>query len=459
MFIQAVNFATPSYGATAIQQRRSQLNYSVTNSALSFKGDNIPKIPEFDYEAVKQKELDKRTKIEKLCSWGKTAAEERAKQQLIGFHTSVQSLILQKEQTIQAHKKVLQEKEKAVAALKDAKRLLEEKLKDAEANHEKDIVIIELRAELEATKKLEAQKTNDLALDKAKFERIKQEQENISRRDKDKGWNKVAGYENLKQEIEEGFLNKFAIEKAGDDVVMPNGILLYGPSGTGKTYFANALAEQAKCHFEKIDTLQDDDDIIADLRKTLRNAKKNYNQDNKRTIVLLDDFNSIAELTDEDKAELAQDGMDISYTNVGQLSNILQNCADKFKTTILMTTNFPRRIDKEVMTANNIPHQIFLGPPQTEDLAAMFEYHLDGVTDQDIDYEKLAKVVSKAQEDNEAYSAQGVVNIINKAKANCPNSKITEPDLLKAIKQTPPDITKAQYAKFIDDLDAIVNKN
>ena len=53
---------------------------------------------------------------------------------------------------------------------------------------------------------------------------------------------------------------------------------------------------------------------------------------------------------------------------------------------------------------------------------------------------------------NEAYSAQGIVNVVDNAKENTSEAQITEQDLLKAIEQVKPDITNKTYTAFLDDM-------
>ena len=57
---------------------------------------------------------------------------------------------------------------------------------------------------------------------------------------------------------------------------------------------------------------------------------------------------------------------------------------------------------------------------------------------------------------NEAYSAQGIVNVVDNAKENTSEAQITEQDLLKAIEQVKPDITNKTYTAFLDDINEIL---
>ena len=286
-------------------------------------------------------------------------------------------------------------------------------------SHAKDEIILDLKKQLEDIKRTTNEKKMDYAKEVEKINILKQEQEILTKRESGKGWDRIAGYKTLKTQLEEVFINKLPLEKSGYEVNLPNGILLYGQHGTGKTRFAEAFAQEANCNFVSIETLNDPDEIIEEIRSALRKSKKNYYSSEtpkKRTIILLDDFNAIAKLSNDEKLALESEHYDFEDTTVGQLVDLLKDCANKYKATIFMTTNHPKKIESELLNSNLIPYQIFLGPPNPNDAAQIFKYHTQNFTQQEIDYTKLGYGVAKAIDNNEAYSAQGIVNVVEHAK-------------------------------------------
>lgn len=67
------------------------------------------------------------------------------------------------------------------------------------------------------------------------------------------GFSKVAGMDNLKKLVIEGFINvlKNPTKAAHYGISVPN-ILLYGPAGCGKTFFAERVAEEVGINFMKV---------------------------------------------------------------------------------------------------------------------------------------------------------------------------------------------------------------
>lgn len=451
MFISPINgFKTTTYHQNVKKYPQNSYSYGV-----SFKGNQ----DYFDYEKHLKEELDKRAWIEKVFSWGKGEARDRVNQMLIGFNLSQAAVIAAKNATLDEKEQRLKEAEEHKKTLIEKTNLLQEQLKIAQESHLKDDIIKDLRQKLQENQTKTDKVAENIETQKSEVDKLRKEQEILNRREAGKGWDKIAGYEVHKMTVGEAFINKIAQERAGLDVNMPNGILLYGQHGTGKTRFAQAFAEQAGCEFVKIDMLQDDDDIIMDLERELKLSKKRYNSPEtpkKRTIILLDDFNSVAQINPFEKEAIENGSSDFSETNVGQLSKLLANCSDKYKATILMTTNHPRKIDSTLLNANLIPYQIYLGPPNASDAAKIFKYHLKGFTEQDIDYTLLGQKVIQSMAKNEAYSAQGIVNVVDNAKENTSDAQITEQDLLKAIEQVKPDITNKTYTAFLDDINEIL---
>lgn len=451
MFIQQIHgFRTTAQQPNFKKYPQKQFSYGVT-----FKGSQ----DYFDYDKHLKEELAKRSWIQRVCSWGKGDARERVNQMLIGFNLSQAAIIDAKNATIAEKEQRIKDSEYLKKTLIEKSNLLQEQLKMARETHEKDDIIRDLQQKLKENQTKTDKVSENIEAQKSEVNKLRKEQEILNRREAGKGWDKIAGYEGLKMTVGEAFINKIAQERAGLDVNMPNGILLYGQHGTGKTRFAQAFAEQAGCEFVKIDMLQDDDDIIMDLERELKLSKKRYNSPEtpkKRTIILLDDFNSVAQVNPSEKEAIENGSSDFSETNVGQLSKLLANCSDKYKATILMTTNHPRKIDSTLLNVDLIPYQIYLGPPNNTDAAKIFKYHLKGFTDQDIDYSLLGQKVIQAMAQKEAYSAQGIVNIVDSAKENTSGAQITEQDLLTAIEQVKPDITHKTYEAFLDDINEIL---
>lgn len=427
---------------------------------ISFQGDDNKRY--FDYDEELKKQMDRRSGFQKFFGAGKKKAKANVEKMLIGFNMSEQRIANEKDQRIKDNKDIIAQQQATIDALKKLTDEKERTYQEAKLRNEDQKTILRLENEIKTLKTKRKTEEEKLAKNTEVDNDIRTQQEIVTRREAGKGWDKIAGRDDLKTKMAEIFIDKLRQEKAGYEVNMPNGILLYGPPGTGKTRFAQAFAEEANCNFVSIDTLQDDSDILTDLKAALKQARKVYNSPEtpkKRTIILLDDFNSIAELSDEEKAELAAKAIDYEDTNVGQLVEYLNDCAEKYKATIFMTTNHPRRIDSEILREKLVPHQIFLGPPLTMDTAKMFKYHLNGFTaDEPINYLELGREVCKALVSHQAYSSQGIVNVVEYAKEHSRGSKITESALLDAIDHVKPDISSKTLNTFLDEVNDVLTR-
>ncbi len=174
----------------------------------------------------------------------------------------------------------------------------------------------------------------------------------------EKGLNKVIGYSLEKLEMIKKVVvpilkskeAKMAGKELPSDVVLPNGVLIYGERGTGKSHMADSLMEHLK---EKgIDTVTinkpwykgDTDENIFAIWDTFEAAQNNAKQKGKHTVIQINNLDQIMEHPDADllKTEIAfqtqhpaQDGVTwIATTN--DKEKLPDWVFDKNRTSIIM---------------------------------------------------------------------------------------------------------------------------
>ncbi len=162
-----------------------------------------------------------------------------------------------------------------------------------------------------------------------------------------KGFNRISGYDAIKSELETSFILKTVLrEKTSLGADVPNAYLFFGPTGCGKTTFALALAEQSLCNIEfVIPDSREPEEIMEEIIQKAKKAKDNYekNDSHQRTIILINEFDTIAY-------------QDSSITQ--QLVDFIRTCADKYKCTLFLTTNYPLDIDEQILSEEIIPTKI-----------------------------------------------------------------------------------------------------
>jgi len=203
-----------------------------------------------------------------------------------------------------------------------------------------------------------------------------------------RGFDCVAGMKPLKSllinEVIEPLLNpeKYKKFKLG----IPNGILLFGPPGCGKTFIVKKLAEELGYNFIELNPSSVATPYVhgavGNIGKVFEMAKLQA-----PSIVFIDEIEGLVP-----KREELGSHADVKKEEVNEFLLQLNN-AGANKILVVGATNRPHMIDTAILRSGRMDKRIYIGPPDIEARRDLFRISLSGRPyDKDIDFEKLAKM-------------------------------------------------------------------
>lgn len=271
---------------------------------------------------------------------------------------------------------------------------------------------------------------------------------------KGKGFDAIAGLDDLKMEMKRSVIdvlqNPEKAERYG--AKLPNGMVLYGPPGCGKTFFAKHFAEEVGFNFilatpstlksRYINATQEN------IAKMFEDAEKNA-----PTIIFIDEINELLPNRDSDSHEMAKSA-------VNEMLAQMDRTGEK-GIFIIGATNYPDMIDPAMLRSGRLEKKFYLPPPDFKLRKALFEMSLNlrkKVLDFGIDYDILSNLT-------ENYVSSDIESIVNEATsiAMVDDSRITMGLLEKVIKSFKPfpkeELKKYQTIKAKMDGENIEQKN
>ena len=255
------------------------------------------------------------------------------------------------------------------------------------------------------------------------------------------GFGKVVGMDELKELLQEIVINPLKDKKSYQEygLTPSNGILLHGLPGCGKTFIAEALAEETERHFYKIKPSDVSNPYFGVDTQAITSIFQQA-KSNPPSIVFIDEMDAIAPCRDKLGNDSA--AQDINQ-RVNELLEQMNNCAEK-DVFIIGATNHPELIDSAIKRTGRLDTSIFVPPPDIKARIALLKKEINSRPfEKGIKYEELA---SKT----ENYTALEIREIVNKAalKAKKCERKISNEDLYNALNFVKPNITKADIEKY-----------
>ena len=180
----------------------------------------------------------------------------------------------------------------------------------------------------------------------------------------------VGGMEKLKQEVRDtvGLMLEHPedAERYGIDW---NGILLHGPPGVGKTFFARAIAGEYELGLMHVST----GDLVASLvGGSARNIEKAFETalENLPCLLFFDEFDSVAQRRDSTPDQE-------SRRTVNQLLTSLEAYRDERELLVMAATNSIEHLDPAVIRPGRFDRHIRIDLPDAEARRAIFAAELD----------------------------------------------------------------------------------
>lgn len=201
------------------------------------------------------------------------------------------------------------------------------------------------------------------------------------------GFSAIAGMRGLKDMIKHDVIDALNDKEkyAEYGLTIPNGMLLFGPPGCGKTFFAEKMAEEIGFSFYQINP----SDIQSKwVNASQENIKKLFDEAKAKapSVVFIDELDALVP---------NRDTSGINHMNTSAVNEFLaqMNNIGEEGVFIIGATNRPKAIDPAILRAGRLDKHIYIPPPDFEAREQMFELYLKNrPTEIGMSYSKLAEL-------------------------------------------------------------------
>lgn len=256
-------------------------------------------------------------------------------------------------------------------------------------------------------------------------------------KEKGNGFAEIAGMNELKNTLYHDVIlplrDKELYEKY--KVSVPNGMLLYGPPGCGKTFVSRKFAEEIDFNFIEV--------IPSDLASTfVHGTQEKIGQVFKEakekapTVIFIDEIDAI----------LPNREGDLQHHYASEVNEFLAQMTECHKDGIFIiaATNRPEKIDPALLRTGRMDKVIYLAPPDFDARLEMFKLFLtDRPIEINIDFKRLAEMTIN-------YVSSDISFLVNEASREALKElvNVSQKHIEEAIKKFPPSISERQLRKY-----------
>ncbi|MFN4763701.1 AAA family ATPase [Gillisia sp. Q332] len=255
---------------------------------------------------------------------------------------------------------------------------------------------------------------------------------------KGEGFKAIAGMQELKELLQLDVIDALNEPEryAEYGLTIPNGMLLYGPPGCGKTFFAEKLAEEIGFNFYQIKPSDIQSKWVNQSQENIAALFKEA-KENAPSIIFIDELDAVVPNRNDSN---------INHMNTSAVNEFLaqMNNSGEDGVFIIGATNRPTAIDPAVLRAGRLDKIIYLPPPDMEARKLMFRLYLEKRPREiGLDYEALASAT-------ENYVSSDIKFLSDEASRKALRSKerITKELVLQTIKENRPSISLSELQKY-----------
>lgn len=256
---------------------------------------------------------------------------------------------------------------------------------------------------------------------------------------KGKGFSAIAGMQELKDTIKLDVIDALNEKEryAEYGLTIPNGMLLYGPPGCGKTFFAERMAEEIGFNFYQLKPSDIQSKFVNQTQEQIKNIFDEA-RENAPSIIFIDELDAVVP---------NRDNSSVNHMNTSAVNEFLaqmNNCGED-GIFIIGATNRPNSIDPAILRAGRLDKVIYLPPPDLEARELMFKLYLEKRPREiGLDYSEFAKATKH-------YVSSDIKFLCDEASRKALNlkSRISKEILLETIKINKPSISLKELNSYI----------
>lgn len=255
-----------------------------------------------------------------------------------------------------------------------------------------------------------------------------------------KGFDEIAGMHSLKEMLYHDVILPLQDKTlyAQYQVSIPNGLLLFGPPGCGKTFISRKFAKEVEYQFIELKPSDIASIYVHGTQEKIRDLFAKA-EENSPTILFIDEIDAIAPKRDGD----------LGHSYASEVNEILVQMTDCHKRGIFVVaaTNRPEMIDPALLRTGRLDKVVYLGPPDPEARRELILHLLENrPVDQEFDVETVASAT-------ECFVTSDISFLVNEAarEALKERSEIGNTHFQRVLTRVRPSVSATQidaYQKF-----------